>query len=179
MAVGGGLRRVYLASFLLLVIAIVISVLVRIAMHSQGPKITIVYLNGRQQAISLSQMKRLPTITRKGTYQNQYGNWRDEGTYTGVRLASLIGTDLGYIAIRVIAADGYEIAIDRKRIEDPFYPMVLAYACDGVEVPVWGSGFRIVVLPEDGTVSNEEYGVPSAGSFWIRNVTKITLVGES
>ena len=29
--------------------------------------------------------------------------------------------------------------------------------------------------PEDSDVNNEEYGVTSAGSYWVRNVIKITL----
>ena len=75
----------------------------------------------------------------------------------------------------VIANDGYTIEVERCRVEDPDYPMILAYAYDGVEVPSWEMGFRIAVLPEDGTVSNEEYGVESAGSYWVKNVVRLVL----
>ncbi len=175
MAVGERFKWSYLVAFLTLTVAVVIPVIVRVATQSEGPEIQIILADGQQRTISLSQMKRLPALTRKGTYQNQFGNWRDEGVYTGVRLTDIIGTDVDYEAIRVIASDGYEIEIERDRVESPDYPMVLSYAFDGVEVPTWEIGFRIVVLPEDGDVSNEEYGAKSAGSFWVQNVTKISL----
>ena len=168
-------RRVYLAAFLLLVIAIVTPVIVRFVLLSHEPAIEIAHPDGRRRTIILSQMKRLPSLTRTGTYQNQFGNWRDEGVYTGVRLIDLVETGTEYEAIRVIANDGYTIEVERCRVEDPDYPMILAYAYDGVEVPSWEMGFRIAVLPEDGTVSNEEYGVESAGSYWVKNVVRLVL----
>jgi len=120
-------------------------------------------------------MKRLPALTREGTYQNQFGNWGDPGIYTGVLLTDLIDSEAPYAAILVQAADGYEVAIERERVGGPDYPMILAYAFNGVEVPDWEMGYRIAVLPEDGNVSNEEYGVPSAGSFWVKNVVRVIL----
>ncbi len=175
MAVDERLRRTYLVAFLILTVAIVIPVIVRVATQSEGPEIQMIVADEQQRTITLPQMKRLPALTRKGTYQNQFGNWRDEGVYTGVRLTNIIGTDVDDEGILVVASDGYEIEIERTRVENPDYPMVVSYAFDGVEVPTWEIGFRIVVLPEDGDVSNEEYGVKSAGSFWVQNVTKITL----
>jgi hypothetical protein len=67
------------------------------------------------------------------------------------------------------------VTIERARVEDEEYPMVLAYAFNGVEVPAWTDGFRIVVLPEDGRISNEEYAATSAGSYWVKNVVRLTL----
>jgi len=171
-----GFRWVYLVVFLLLVIAIVTPVIVRFVLLSHEPAIEITHPDGRRRMIPLSQMKRLPTLTRTGIYQNQFGNWRDEGVYTGVRLTDLVGTGTEYEAIRVIAGDGYTIEVERYRVEDADYPMILAYAYDGVEVPSWKMGFRIAVLPEDGNVGNEEYGVASAGSFWVKNVEQIVLI---
>jgi hypothetical protein len=52
---------------------------------------------------------------------------------------------------------------------------VLSYAFDGVPVPTWSDGFRIVVLPLDGRVSNEEAQAVSAGSYWVRNVARIVI----
>jgi len=175
-AVVRGFQRLYLVAFLLLVIAIVIPVIVRVALLSHQPAIEIARPDGRRRMITLSQMKRLPSLTCTGTYQNQFGNWRDEGVYTGVRLTDLFGTGAEYELIRVVATDGYTIEVERRRVEDPGYPMILAYAYNGVEVPSWEMGFRIAVLPEDGNVGNEEYGVPSAGSFWVKNVGQIVLI---
>ena len=176
MVVVRGFRRVYLVAFLLLVIAIVTPVIVRFVLLSHEPAIEIAHPDGRRRMITLSQMKRLPSLTRTGTYQNQFGNWHDEGVYTGVCLADLVGTVTEHEAIRVIASDGYAIEVERRRVEDLDYPMILAYAYDGVEVPSWEMGFRIAVLPEDGTVSNEQYGVESAGSYWVKNVEQIVLI---
>jgi len=169
-------RRVYLFLFLLLTVAIVAPVVVRFALLSHEPAIKIGFPDGRRRTITLSQLKRLPTLARTGTYQNQFGNWRDEGSYAGVRLVELVGTGEEYACLRVIAADGYTIDVKRHRVEDPDYPMILAYAYKGVEVPSWDDGFRIAVLPEDGNVGNEEYGATSAGSFWVKNVEQIVLL---
>lgn len=175
MAVGFGIRRSYLILFLLLMVAVVVPVLIRFVTHTNGPQIELIFTDGRARTVNLAQMKRLPALTRKGTYQNQFGNWGDPGIYTGVLLTDLIDSEAPYTAILVQAADGYEVAIERGRLEDPSYPMVLAYAFNGVEVPDWEMGYLIAVLPEDGNVSNEEYGVPSAGSFWVKNVVRVIL----
>lgn len=175
MALKREIRWNYLIAFLVLVAAMILVFGVRRIADSRGPRIELVTLEGTHQWISFSQMKHLPSLVRRGTYQNQYGNWRDEGVYAGVRLTDLIGPDADYEVLLGEAADGYTIEIERARVEDSDYPMVLSYTFNGIEVPDWKDGFRIAVLPEDGNVSNEEYGVPSAGSYWVRNVIKITL----
>ncbi|MEA3238273.1 MAG: hypothetical protein U9Q94_00590 [Candidatus Bipolaricaulota bacterium] len=179
MAVEAGLRRWYLVVFIALVVAVVAPFIVRIALHVDEPTVEIVSLDGTSRNVPLSKMKRMPVLKREGTYQNQFENWRDQGTYIGVRLTDIIGSAADYRSIRVIAADGYELSIERERVEDPDYPMILAYAFDGLEVPAWKMGFRIVVLPEDGAVSNAEYDAVSAGSFWVQNVERIVLQHES
>ena len=179
MAVETRLRRWYLVAFIALIVAVVAPFIVRLAMHVDEPTVEIVSLDGITRKVSLSKMKRMPILTREGVYQNQFNNWRDQGMYTGVRLIDLIGSTVDYRSIRVIASDGYELSIERERVEDPDYPMILAYALDGLEVPSWEMGFRIAVLPEDGAVSNAEYNAVSAGSFWVKNVVRIILQSES
>ncbi len=178
MAVETRLRRWYLVAFIALVVAVVAPFIVRLAMHADEPEVEIVSLDGIARKASLSEMKRMPVLTREGVYQNQFDNWRDQGTYTGVRLTDLIGSTVDYRSIRVVASDGYELSIEQERIEDPDYPMILAYAFDRLEVPAWEMGFRIAVLPEDGAVSNAEYNAVSAGSFWVQNVVRIILQHE-
>ncbi|HCP32576.1 TPA: hypothetical protein DIT45_04975 [Candidatus Acetothermia bacterium] len=175
MAVGFGIRRSYLILFLLLVVAVVVPVLIRFVTDTNGPQIELIFTDGRARTVTRAQMKRLPALTREGTYQNQFGNWGDPGIYTGVRLTDLIGSEAPYTTILVQAADGYEMSIERDRVENADYPMILAYAFNGVEVPAWKMGYRIAVLPEDGNVGNEEYGVTSAGSFWVKNVVRVIL----
>ena len=179
MAVETRLRCWYLVAFIALIAAVVAPFIVRLAMHVDEPTVEIVSLDGITRKVALSRMKRMSILTREGIYQNQFGNWHDQGTYTGVRLTDLIGSAGNYRSLRVVAADGYELSIERERIEDPDYPMILAYAFDGLEVPTWETGFRIAVLPEDGDVSNDEYNTVSAGSFWVKNVVRIILQHES
>lgn len=175
MAVKRRVRRGYLLAWLALIVAIVVPTLVRVSRGGTGPSVAVVSVDGATRTVSLDQMKQLSTLSRYCVYQNQYGNWRDEGVYTGVLLTDLIGETDDYEAVRIVASDGYEGTVARARLEDSDYPMVLAYAFDGVEVPGWADGFRIAVLPEDGDVSNEEYGVESAGSYWVKNVERIEL----
>jgi len=169
------IRRGYLVGFLLLLTVVLVSVAVRFLVHDRGPTVTIVSPEGRTETISLAELKRMPTIRRNGVYQNQYGNWRDEGVYVGVRLVDLIGGDADYASIQVVAEDGYAATIERERVEDNAFPMVLSYAFEGREAPGWPDGYRIAVLPEHGSVGNEEYGVVSAGSYWVKNVDRIIL----
>ena len=175
MAVNTHLRRWYLIGFIMLIVAVIAPFIVRTALHVDAQGIEIVSVDGTIRTVALPMMKRMSTLKREGTYQNQFNNWRDKGIYTGVKLSDLIGSGVDYTSIRVIASDGYELSIDRKRVEDPDYPMVLAYVFDDVEVPAWEMGFRIAVLPEDGAVSNADYNAVSAGSFWVQNVVKIAL----
>ena len=167
-------RRGMLLGLVVLTVAIAAPLVVRWALSPKGPAIEVVLPSGATRTVTLAALRRFPVLTRQGEYQNQFGNWRDAGTYTGVRLSDLIG-DVAYATIEVVAADGYRVTIDRARVEDEEYPMVLAYAFNGAEAPAWPDGFRVVVLPDDGRVSNEEYDAVSAGSYWVKNVVRLTL----
>jgi hypothetical protein len=167
-------RRGALVGLVVLTTAVAVALAVRWTIEPRGPTFRIALKTGEERAIGLSQLRRLPVLARRGEYQNQYGNWRDVGTYTGVLLRDLLGA-ADYEDVEVVAADGYRITIDRARVEDAEYPMVLAFAFDGVPVPAWLDGFRLVVLPEDGRVSNDEYRAVSAGSYWAKNVHRIVL----
>ena len=136
--------------------------------------IEIVKTSGGVRTIFLSEMKKMSVVTREGRYQNQYGNWQDQGDYSGVLLTDLIENH-SYATLDVVAEDGYRVAMDRGRVEDFEYPMVLAFRMDEVEVPDWEDGFRIAILPEDGGVSNADYGVESAGSYWVKRVSRLIL----
>ncbi len=171
------LRRGMLGGLLILILAVATPLVVRWVLRTPtgGPAISIALPGGTERVVDLDEMKRLPPVVRRGEAQNQYGNWRDGGTYTGVLLTDLL-REASYDAIEVVAEDGYRVTIERARVEDAEYPMVLAYALDGEIVPTWGDGFRVVVLPDDGRVSNEEYGAVSAGSYWVKNVARIVVL---
>jgi hypothetical protein len=173
----GAWRWPYLIAWALAVLALILAFALRMTAPDGEPAILEIQdVDGRVREISLVELKRLPGLTRRGSYQNQFGNWRDEGLYEGALLSALLGAGTAYRMVRVIASDGYRIDIERERVEDTAYPMVLAYARDGVELPAWEEGPRIAVLPPDGDVSNEEYGTDSAGSFWVKNVMQLVLL---
>jgi len=165
-------RRGMLLGLIILTAAVAAPLVVRWALSPRGPAVEIVLPSGTTRTLTLAALRKLPTLTGQGEYQNQFGNWRDPGVYSGVRLTDLLG-DVEYEAIDVVAQDGYRVTIERRRIEDPVYPVVLAFAKDGIAVPTWEDGFRIAVLPEDGRVSNEEYNAVSAGSYWVKNVVRL------
>jgi len=170
-----GIRTAYLLGFLALVVAVASPIVVRWAIAPSGPSVEIVEADGRSRTVTWQEIERLPRLCRRGSYENQFGNWRDEGDYCGVLLAELIGTETEYDALVVIAEDGYRVEIERWRVDDPAYPVVLTFSFDELEVPNWPDGYRIAVLPEDGGVSNADYGVESAGSYWVKNVVRLVL----
>jgi hypothetical protein len=171
----GRIRVGFLLAFLLLSLAVLLPVVIRSSVRDEGPSVTIESVEGRARRITLSEMKRMPTVSRRGMYQNQYGNWRDEGVYVGVPLTAILGENESYRTLLICAEDGYEVPMERHRVESADYPVILAYAFEGEEVPLWVDGFRIAVLPEDGSVSNEEYEAVSAGGYWVKNVARIVL----
>jgi hypothetical protein len=167
-------QRVARLVFVLLIAACLAPLVVRSLIPEGGPSIQIVEPSGDVRRITLSEMKKMPLLSREGNYQNQYGNWRDQGTYCGVLLTNLIG-DHVYTTLEIVAEDGYRMTIERWRIEDSEYPVILAFRMNGVEVPEWEDGFLIAVLPEDGGVSNVDYGVESAGSYWVIQVSRLII----
>ena len=169
-------RPGYLIGFITLILAIVILIAVRWSFGPAGTAIALVAADGRERQIRGRQIEAMPRLCRRGSYENQFGNWRDEGEYCGVLLLELIGSDAAYASVRVVAEDGYSVEIDRQRIEDADYPVVLAMSFDGQTVPGWADGYRIAVLPEDGGVSNADYRTDSAGSYWVKNVARIELL---
>lgn len=163
-------------AFVLLVVALIVPLVVRslVSTHDAGPTVQIVAIDGTINELTLAQMRSGTVFTREGRYQNQFGNWRDEGVYSGVLLSELLPPG-EYASVEAIAEDGYRLQLERGRIEDPAFPLVLAFAFNGVTVPDWEDGFRIAVLPESGEVSNAGYGTTSAGSYWIKQVVRLVL----
>jgi len=162
-----------LGAFLVVLLAVVVSLLVRWAIAPREPCIEILEPHGATQMLRLSEIERQPRLTRPGAYQNQYGNWRGDAVYSGPRLRDLLTE--AYAGVTVISSDGYRARFTIEQVLDEDYPVVLAICVDGHCVPDLDEGFRIAVLPEDGRVSNEEYRAESAGSFWVRDVVRLEL----
>jgi hypothetical protein len=161
-------------AFIVLALACIAPFAIRSLLTSPGPSVRVVMPDGDARTITLSDMKRLPVLTREGMAQNQYGLWRDQGLYSGTALTNLTA-GIDFASIDVVAADGYRVTLEAWRVEDPEYPVVLAFGMDGIDVPEWEDGFRLVVLPVDGDVSNAEYGVESAGSYWVKRVVELVV----
>ncbi len=146
-----------------------------------GPKASpLVLLTGAGEvALSLAELQALPYVEREGSFQNQYGNWSTPARYRGVPLLVLadeLRSGFRPTEVVVVAEDGYRVVFPLHRLSDPDYPVVLAYAKDGRVPPQWEQGLKIAVLPEGGRVSNEAYGVTSAGAYWVQNVVRMEFV---
>jgi hypothetical protein len=164
-------------AFVLLIVALIVPLGVRslISVNEAGPIVQIIAVDGTVNELSLAQMRSGHVITRQGRYQNQFGNWRDEGVYSGVLLSELLPPG-EYAFVEAVADDGYCLQLERGWIEDPAFPLVLAFAFNGVTVPDWEDGFRIAVLPKSGEVSNADYGTASAGSIWVKQVVQLVVL---
>ncbi len=176
MAVG---RWVRWALFLGLLAGLGLFVLLR-----SGPQASpLVLLTGAgEAALSLADLQALPAMDREGSFQNQYGNWSTPARYRGIPLLTLAEALRGGLRpaeVVVVAEDGYRVTFSRDRLMNPDHPVVLAYAKDDRMPPAWEEGPQIAVLPEGGRVSNEAYGVASAGAYWVRNVVQLEFVPGS
>lgn len=149
-----------------------------------GPgAIPVVHLTGPEEAaLSLADLRTMPYVEREGSFQNQYGNWSAPARYRGVpvlALADELRSGFRPMEVVVVAEDGYRVVFPLHRLTDSDYPVVLAYAKDGLMPPQWEQGLQIAVLPDGGRVSNEAYGVASAGAYWVQNVTRMEFVPSS
>ena len=114
--------------------------------------------------LTLSDLAPLTTGESSGTStaQNRFENWRDNGVYIGVSLATLIELVGGMGAndvIKVNASDGYTQYYSYPNV----YPnasyaplqgnLILAYSYNyttpGPHIEAWADGPRIVFLPPD------------------------------
>ena len=109
-------RRGMVLGLVILAVAVAVPLAVRWALSPKGPAIEVTLPSGAARTVTLAALRRFPVLTRQGEYQNQFGNWRDAGTYSGVRLTELLG-GIDYEAVDVVAQDGYRVTIDRSRIE--------------------------------------------------------------
>ena len=146
--------------------------------------------------LSLDDLLAMPIAEGYSSFQNQYDNWRGQGTYRGVQLSDLLDL-VGGMAVsdrlRVSSNDGYEQYFSYWNV----YPnaswqsiqgdMILAFEFNGSLVPEWSNGMRLMMMPSDGGYSNDDcqatsapgmgwYVYPSAGSRWVRYVEAIEVV---
>ena len=157
-----------------------------------------VVVAGRLGNITLdhSELAQMDLVEGNSSYQNVLGNWKDLGTYTGVRIADLLELVGGMEeddVLRIESDDGYyqDFCYSNVYPNASWYSiqgdMVLAFAYDQTSIPSWEDGPRTTFLPEDGGYSNEDclltscpgqgcQEYPSGGSRWVRKVARITIL---
>lgn len=156
----------------------------------------VVVINGSTKLnLALPQLVEMNPVSGNTSFQNQYGNWRNYGAYTGVNLSAIIekaGTMSADDVVRVNATDGTSqlYSYDNLYPNATFYNLqghlVLAYAYNGTAAPSWDSGPRIVFLPPDEGYSNDDANKTtpaawfppgsSAGSRWLKSVATMELL---
>ncbi len=151
---------------------------------------------GEAVVLSVEDLAQMRGIAGPSSFQNQYGNWRGQGVYSGVKVSDLLELVGGMTTddlLRVSAFDGFEQCFSFWNV----YPneswrmlqgdMVLAFEFNDTVVPVWSEGPRLVMLAPDGAYSNDDcmatsaprlgyHAYPSAGAQWVRNVVLIEVV---
>ena len=130
------------------------------------------------------------------SFQNQYNNWRANGTYIGVKITSLLETvgGMGPMDVLIIESwDGmksnfsYPVIYPNSTWKEIQGEIILAYYFANQTVPEYSDGYRIVFLPPDGSYSNEDckntsppeegwHIWPSAGYRWIKYVRSLTII---
>jgi 3',5'-cyclic AMP phosphodiesterase CpdA len=142
--------------------------------------------------LSLDDLLLMDVVTGYSSFQNQYDNWRGQGTYTGITVSELIEL-VGGMTINdtlvVRSFDGYTQEFSYANV----YPnttwielqgsMILSYAYNDTSILDWADGMRLVMIPPDGRYSNtdaihtsESGDVISAGARWVRFVSIIEVI---
>ncbi len=146
--------------------------------------------------LTLDSLLDMPTVEQYSSFQNQFDNWQGQGLYVGVKISELVHLVGGMNEedlLRVVSKDGYQQDFCYWNV----FPnsswfgfqgdMVLAFELNETTVPDWTDGMRLVMLPEDGTYSNQDclltsapgmgyYIYPSAGARWVRFVSYIEVI---
>jgi 3',5'-cyclic AMP phosphodiesterase CpdA len=136
------------------------------------------------------------SIQGYSSFQNQFNNWRANGTYIGVKISSLLATvgGMGHNDVLIIESwDGlksnfsYPVIYPNSTWKEIQGEIILAYSFLNQTVPTYEDGYRIVFLPPDGGYSNEDcentsppgegwYIWPSAGYRWMKYVKSLTII---
>ncbi|NYT11209.1 MAG: hypothetical protein GKC03_01500 [Methanomassiliicoccales archaeon] len=115
--------------------------------------------------VNLSDLLAMTPVEGYSSYENNFGNWRDKGNYTGVLIADLIELVGGMNVndtLRVKSIDGYyqDFCYGNVYPNSTWLsiqgPFILAYSFEGEMPPEWDEGFRTAFLPEDEGYSNED-----------------------
>ena len=131
-----------------------------------------------------------------GSFQNQYGNIKGQGTYSGIPIRKLLEQVGGMTEkdkLVVHCVDGYQqefayanVYPEQAGWQEHQGEMILAVRFNGQGLPEWEDGYRVAFLTADGLYDNkdcEKTSVPgegwnqykSAGARWVRFVVKLEV----
>ena len=148
--------------------------------------------------LSIEDLACLSIIEGFSSFQNQYENWRGQGTYCGIKISELVEL-VGGIGendiLRVTANDGFtqDFCYSNVNPNTSWYTiqgdMILAYQHNNSIVPEWSNGMRIIMIPPDGAYSNDDclatsaldmgcHIYLSAGARCVRYVSRIEVINE-
>ena len=150
---------------------------------------------GTSVDLDFESLVEMPPTSGVSSSQNRFQNWRDDGTYVGVSLSSLVelvgGMDENDV-VRVNATDGwiqyyaYYNLYPNASFTTLQGSLILAYSFNGTTPTTWGDGPRTVFLPADGAYSNDDanhtthpaWFFGSAGARWVKNVASIEVIED-
>ncbi len=142
------------------------------------------------------ELESMANIEGKSSYQNQLGNYRGEGVYSGILVSDLVELCGGMDEqdeLVVYASDGYSQVYDYRNVfpetagwQNIQGDMILATAMDGQSPPEWDQGYRIAFLPEDEVYDNKDCAetsaegqgwhlYASAGARWVKHVARLEV----
>lgn len=152
--------------------------------------------NDEDVTLSIEDLLEMQNIEGLSRFQNQFGNWRGNGIYSGVKVSDLLelvgGMTLANM-LRITAQDGFEQDFCYGNVypNSSWYSiqgdMILAFKFNGTSILEWNDGMRIVMLPPDNTYSNADclatsapgtgcHEYTSGGARWIRWVKTIEIL---
>ncbi len=155
--------------------------------------LTIIGANNVKKTFYLGNLLSMNATTGTTMAETKINTWSASGTYTGVLIKDLVGLVGGMVPgdlLEVTASDNYTGYLSYDNV----YPQnetlkiqgqfILAYSCNGTQVPTWEDGYRLVCLPEDGNYSNSDYFatvIPelkrsSASAIWICGVVSLKII---
>ena len=163
---------------------------------SSQARITVTGKTGSTLNLTYDDLSSMALSEGSSSFENYFGNIGGEGTYSGVSVADLVdlvgGMEEGDI-LRVTSSDGYyqdfgylNVYPDESWLELQGI-MIISLSFDGVSVPDWEDGPKLVMLAPDGLYSNSDCEAtsyegqgfdiyPSAGSRWVKNAATIQVM---
>jgi 3',5'-cyclic AMP phosphodiesterase CpdA len=172
-----------------------------VEVEPEDPESLTIIISGTEGNITVGITELLTMIPVEGysSYENNFGNWRDQGNYTGVLISDLLELVGGMginDTLRVKSIDGYyqDFCYGNVYPNSTWLsiqgPFILAYSYEGEMPPDWEEGLRTAFIPEDGAYSNDDclatscegqggYEYLSAGARWIKYVAYIEVLCDS